>query len=163
MTADRKAPNMLSKKAIKTAMGQASLLAGATEAGPFVPWFRDPDKLLAAVLARTEGNAEFKKRAVLALVDLVRDDLRLRKALETALKAPRRGPRGTPYLQHVLLLSEQHLLRVKHSYTREAAIEWLAKKWNVSEETIPRRLARAEGAVREADRWWLDKTNEASD
>lgn len=90
---------------------------GAPEGGvppePFVPWFRDDEKLLAAVVIRARNSSEYARKLVSAAADLAGDDKTLRGVLRKALlpvSQTSRGRAAKPNWYLMMLASEaRHL------------------------------------------------------
>ena len=133
-----------------TASGKtASVLArGApTDDMPFVPWFKDNDKLLAAVVSRAREDPSFAQRVVREIGAWARPNAKLRDALRDALKGARPSRKGTPYSEHVRLLSDFNALTIGLGNTSAVARKKLQRNWNLSREGLTYRLKQARAVV----------------
>lgn len=91
---------------------------------PFEPWFKDDDKLLAAVIARASADRDFAARVASAVGALAHQHPGLRKRLNMEAAGGRRGAPSSP---EGLLMMVAETLRVARSQrrTRASVADWI--------------------------------------
>jgi len=67
---------------------------GGVPPEPFVPWFKDDEKLLAAVVLRARNSESYARKLIDAAASLAGDDKRLRGRLRKALLPASKARRG---------------------------------------------------------------------
>ena len=92
----------------RSLLGKAAELCAASGEPVLVPWYRDDANLLAAVMARAQGNSLYASQVVDAVLALVENDKRLRGKLRKALspgKALKTGRARSPLWQGMQIVT----------------------------------------------------------
>lgn len=123
---------------------------GAPEGGvpsePFVPWFKDGEKLLAAVVVRARKSPDYARKLVNAAADLAGDDKTLRGVLRKALlpvSQTSRGRAAKPDWYLMMLATEARHLE-KQDMPPGKIEETLGRIHNLSNSRIRALVARGE-------------------
>ena len=109
---------------------------------------RKPDKAernraLRLVLRQALVDPDFSCLLVDSIARLVEDDRKLHARLSKGLKRPRRGPRGTPLGQDILLVRAYDEYRYTKKATFEDTLVHLADQFGLTPDTMRSKLSRA--------------------
>lgn len=118
---------------------------------------RTPDeaernRALRLALRQALADPDFSCLLVDSIARLVEDDLKLHARLSKGLKQPRRGPRGTPLWQDILLVRASDEYRKTQKATFEDALFHLADIWGLAPDTMRSKLSRAGKRVPKKER-----------